>query len=114
LLEGMVAAPDQRIADLPLIGEEERQQLLFDWNAAPIGVRSQESEGATHASPVLRRESSDSWLLACESSCVHELFAAQAARTPDAIALVFDDHRPPTTDHRPTIRTQHATRNTQH
>ena len=32
LLEGMVADPGQRLADLPLLTQAERQQLLVAWN----------------------------------------------------------------------------------
>ena len=68
LLAGIAADPTQRLADLPLLTAAERQQLLIDWNATGAGVG-----GAT-----------------AEASCLHELFEAQAARTPDAIALIFD------------------------
>src|SRR5438093_11183767 len=33
LLEGIVANPDQRIADLPILIEAEKRQLLVEWNA---------------------------------------------------------------------------------
>src|SRR5205085_8624558 len=39
---------------------------------------------------------SESWPPDSDSWCIHELFAVQAARTPDAVALVFD--RPATND----------------
>src|SRR6266545_1199599 len=62
LLEGVVADSGARLSALPLLGPGERQQLLHEWSdAAPVGV------GTTP---------------------VHELFAAQAARRPDAVALV--------------------------
>src|SRR5207253_4193324 len=32
LLEGIVADPDQRISDLPILTEAERHQLLVEWN----------------------------------------------------------------------------------
>jgi acyl-CoA synthetase (AMP-forming)/AMP-acid ligase II len=32
MLEGIVADPEQRLADLPLLTQAERDQLLFDWN----------------------------------------------------------------------------------
>ena len=32
LLEAMVADPEQRLSDLPLLTEAERQQLLVEWN----------------------------------------------------------------------------------
>ncbi|HEY9420021.1 MAG TPA: amino acid adenylation domain-containing protein, partial [Thermoanaerobaculia bacterium] len=61
LLAAAVADPYRPLADLPLLAEAERHQLL-EWN---------ESEP-----PVV-------------AGCLHELFEAQAARTPGATALVF-------------------------
>jgi amino acid adenylation domain-containing protein len=66
LLQAIVADPEQRIATLPLLTAAERQ-LLRDWNAT-----------ATPSLP---------------DRCVHELFAAQAARTPEATAVVFQEQR---------------------
>src|SRR4051812_25277315 len=63
----MVAAPDARADDLPLLTPPERQQLLGTWNQAEADY------------PV--------------EHCLHEQFAAQAARTPEAIALVCGDER---------------------
>jgi amino acid adenylation domain-containing protein len=64
-LKSMVADPQARHESQSLLSAEEARQLLIEWN-----------ETAT-AYPV--------------DMCVHELFAAQAAQTPDAVALVFDD-----------------------
>ncbi len=62
LLEGVVADPGARLSALPLLGAVERQHLLREWSdAAPVGGRI---------------------------TPVHELFAAEAARRPDAVALV--------------------------
>jgi amino acid adenylation domain-containing protein len=61
LLQGIVVNPEQRLLDLPLLADEERQQLLARWN----DTRS--------AYP--------------KNLCVQQLFAAQAARSPDAIAI---------------------------
>jgi amino acid adenylation domain-containing protein len=62
LLAGVVADSGSRLSALSLLGAVERQQLLREWSdAAPV------AGGATP---------------------VHELFAAQAARRPDAVALV--------------------------
>ena len=74
LLEAMIVGPARRLADLTLLTAAERQQLLVDWNDTSVGVRGQ-------GSGVIGR---------IADACVHELFAAQAARTPDAIALVFN------------------------
>jgi amino acid adenylation domain-containing protein len=65
LLRGAVAAPDCRLSDLPLLSEGERRQLLVEWNATAADYPS--------------------------DRCVHDLFAEQAARTPDAVALVYED-----------------------
>jgi amino acid adenylation domain-containing protein len=64
LLEGIAAAPEQRISALPLLTAAEREQLLLNWNET-----HQEFEGAT---------------------CLHEGFEAQVERTPEAIAVVFE------------------------
>ena len=66
LLEGMVAGPQASVGSLPLLSVEE-ERILRGWSA-PV-----------RTSP--------------PDCCVHELFAAQAAHTPDAIALVFGDER---------------------
>lgn len=67
LLEGIVADPDCRIADLPLLTAAEHHQLLVTWNNTrvdyPMDVR------------------------------LHEFFEAQVRRTPDATALVFEDQQ---------------------
>jgi amino acid adenylation domain-containing protein len=67
LLGGIAADPGRRLSRLPLLGEAERRQVLADWN--PAGA----------APPVER--------------CLHELFEAQAARTPAAVAVVHGDER---------------------
>jgi amino acid adenylation domain-containing protein/non-ribosomal peptide synthase protein (TIGR01720 family) len=89
LLAGIVAAPDQRLAELPLLSEPERRQLLVEWNDTIAGVRGQRSG--------VRSDPSDFWPLNAESQCLHQLFEAQAAHTPDAVALVFDDRDKQTT-----------------
>src|SRR5205085_8281334 len=71
LLEGIAADPQQPAAALPLTTAAERRQLLLAWNTTRgqgSGVRGQRSD----------------------SRCIHEQFAAQAARRPDAVAVVFD------------------------
>ncbi|MFP2934995.1 AMP-binding protein, partial [Pyxidicoccus sp. 3LG] len=61
LLGTVLASPDTRLGELSLLSAAERQQVLVDWNATG-------SE--------FPRETS-----------VHQLFSAQAVRTPDAIAV---------------------------
>ena len=67
LLEGIDAAPEQCISALPLLTEPERHRTLVEWNDTAV------------QSP--------------DNICLHELFEAQAARTPEAIAVVFKDER---------------------
>jgi amino acid adenylation domain-containing protein len=65
LLEGIVANPQARIADLPLLSQAERHQLLVEWNN-------------THADYP-------------KDQCIHQLFEAQVERNSNAIALIFED-----------------------
>ena len=61
-LRSLVADPDQSLCELDILPPAERQQLLVDWNDT--------------ATPL-------------PETCVHQLFEAQAAATPDATAVVF-------------------------
>ncbi|MGM3306997.1 amino acid adenylation domain-containing protein [Anabaena sp. WFMT] len=65
LVLGIVNDPEQRIGELPLLTISEQHQLLVEWN-----------DTQTDYPPDL---------------CFHELFAAQVAQTPDAVAVVFGD-----------------------
>ena len=67
MLEGIVADPDQRLSELPLLTEAERHQLLVEWNDTEVEYP--------------------------RDKCVHELFEEQVERTPDAIAVVFEDQQ---------------------
>ncbi|MFB2983014.1 amino acid adenylation domain-containing protein [Microseira sp. BLCC-F43] len=64
LLEGIVANLEQPIGQLPLLTEAERHQLLVEWNN-------------THRDYP-------------KDKCIHQLFEEQAERTPDAVAVVFE------------------------
>ncbi len=67
LLRGAVQSLDQPVSLLPLLTQEERQQLLIDWNRTSTPYPNTE--------------------------CIHERFAAQAEATPDAVAVVYLDQR---------------------
>jgi amino acid adenylation domain-containing protein len=67
LLEGIVAAPERRVSELPLLSAAERHRQVVEWNAMAAEYPREK--------------------------CVHELFAGQAARAPEAIAVVFDDRQ---------------------
>ncbi len=63
LLEGIVAAPQQRIAELPLLPLHEYTQLLTTWNMTAADY---------------------------PRCCVYELFEQQALHTPTAVAAIFE------------------------
>ncbi len=58
--------PATQISRLAILSEQERRQILFEWNATDQP---------------------------CPQGCVHELFEKQAARTPEAVALIDGDWR---------------------
>jgi amino acid adenylation domain-containing protein len=64
LLDALASEPSRAVAELPLLGPEERRRVVSEWNdtARPLPTEA----------------------------LIHELIAAQAARTPDAVALVFE------------------------
>jgi amino acid adenylation domain-containing protein len=66
LLDAVGRDREQRLSQLPILTAEERQTMLADWNAT--------------RSPYDRR-------------CLHQLFADQAARSPEAIAVVSEQER---------------------
>ncbi|HEX8274724.1 MAG TPA: amino acid adenylation domain-containing protein, partial [Longimicrobiaceae bacterium] len=67
LLDGLARAPGRRVAELPLLDDAERRQLVEEWSGVP-GARSPERT-------------------------MHALVAAHAARAPDAAALVWGGER---------------------
>ncbi|MBD2002946.1 MULTISPECIES: non-ribosomal peptide synthetase [Cyanophyceae] len=66
LLAGMATNPQQRLCDLPLLTEAEVHQQLVEWNNQKADYPKE---------------------------CLHQLFEAQVERTPDAIAVVFEDEK---------------------
>ncbi|HEU4887121.1 MAG TPA: amino acid adenylation domain-containing protein, partial [Thermoanaerobaculia bacterium] len=64
LLEAIVANPEERVSRYELLSEEERRQLLVEWNRHDLPYP--------------------------EDLTLHGLFEAQAKRTPDAVAIVFE------------------------
>ncbi|WP_375511404.1 amino acid adenylation domain-containing protein [uncultured Nostoc sp.] len=67
LLEGILANPEQRISELPLLTPAERQQLLVEWNNTETDYPKQ--------------------------ACIHQLIEAQVESTPDAVAVVFGNEQ---------------------
>jgi amino acid adenylation domain-containing protein len=67
LLENLVADPGKQLLDWNYLSAEERHQILVEWNNTPSDYP--------------------------KDKCIHQLFEAQVARTPDSIALIFDERR---------------------
>lgn len=62
LLKSIIANPQQRLQDLQLLSEGQRQQILVKWNQTKQEYPQQQ--------------------------CIHQLFEAQVEKTPDAVAVV--------------------------
>jgi amino acid adenylation domain-containing protein len=67
LLGAMVADDRQKVDRLPMLPQEERQQLLYEWNATEVEYP--------------------------RDKCVHELFEEQVERRPGAAAVVYEDEQ---------------------
>ncbi|MEH2220998.1 MAG: amino acid adenylation domain-containing protein [Nostoc sp.] len=67
LLESIVTNPQQQISQLPLLTEVEQHQLLIEWNDTQVD-----------------------YLL---NKCIHQLFEEQVGRTPDAVAVVYENQQ---------------------
>ncbi|MTJ47693.1 non-ribosomal peptide synthetase/type I polyketide synthase [Dolichospermum sp. UHCC 0259] len=63
LLTNIIANPEKPISELPLLTENEQQQLLVAWNNTQIEYP--------------------------QNKCIHQLFEEQVERTPNAVAVVF-------------------------
>ncbi len=67
LLEGVVANPAMPMAELPVMTEAERHQVVVEWNDTKVEYP--------------------------KGQCIHQLFEAQVAQTPEAIAVVFEEEQ---------------------
>nr|MDZ8004741.1 amino acid adenylation domain-containing protein [Nostoc sp. DedSLP05]MDZ8101218.1 amino acid adenylation domain-containing protein [Nostoc sp. DedSLP01] len=67
MLEGIVANPEERLAQLPILTQVEQQQLLVKWNRTEADY--------------------------LQYKCIHQLFEEQVERTPNAVAVVCDDRQ---------------------
>ncbi|MEA5577739.1 amino acid adenylation domain-containing protein [Anabaena sp. UHCC 0451] len=67
LLEGIVANPDQVISKLPLLTASEQQQILVEWNQTKTEYP--------------------------QDKCIHQLFEEQVQKTPEAVAVVFENQQ---------------------
>ncbi|CAN2536701.1 Linear+gramicidin+synthase+subunit+B [Methylocapsa aurea] len=64
LLDGIARDPDRRIGELDILPQDERHRLLVEWNDTATDYP--------------------------QDRLLHELFEAQAARAPEAVALVYE------------------------
>ena len=67
ILKGMMATPATPITHLPILTSTETHTLLTEWNQTQVEYP--------------------------QDKCIHELFEEQVERTPDAIALIFQDQQ---------------------
>ncbi|HEX5876135.1 MAG TPA: non-ribosomal peptide synthase/polyketide synthase, partial [Pyrinomonadaceae bacterium] len=67
MLRGIVQQPDCRISELPLLKRDEEQQLVVEWNQTAADFS--------------------------RTSCIHNFFYEQAAKTPDEVALICGQER---------------------
>ena len=67
LLKDIATDSDKSIAEIEILSESEKKQILYDWN--------------------------DTLVPFPEDKCIHELFEEQVERTPDKIAVVFEEKK---------------------
>jgi amino acid adenylation domain-containing protein/non-ribosomal peptide synthase protein (TIGR01720 family) len=67
LLKGIAAQPRTAVSALPMLGEAEYRLVTKEWNDTKADYPS--------------------------DKCIHDLFAEQAARNPDSVAVIYQDQR---------------------
>ncbi|MFL9462640.1 amino acid adenylation domain-containing protein [Scytonema tolypothrichoides VB-61278_2] len=67
LLQGLVANPNQKLSCIPLLSAAEQNQILSEWNKTQANYP--------------------------QDLCLHTLFEQQVQKTPNAVAVVFEDQR---------------------
>ncbi len=67
LLQSIVVDPQKPVSTYSLLSESERKQLLVDWNQTQTDYSRE--------------------------LCIHDLIQEQVKRTPDAIAVQFEEER---------------------
>ena len=64
LLKGIVKNPQQKVGELPLLTDPEKQQILVEWNQTQVPYQ--------------------------DHQCIHQLFEEQVAKNPDAVAVIYE------------------------
>jgi amino acid adenylation domain-containing protein len=67
MLQALISDASVRLRDLPLLTEAERHQILVEWNDTKKAYPS--------------------------DKCIHQLFEEQVEKTPEAVAVVFEDQQ---------------------
>jgi non-ribosomal peptide synthetase component F len=67
LLAGIVANPEQRLSDLPILTAIEQSKLLVEWNQTQQDYP--------------------------QNLCIHQLFEVQVEQTPDVVAVIFKEEQ---------------------
>ena len=67
LLESIITNPEEKVTKLPLLTEREEHKMLVEWN----------NTAAEYP----------------KDKCIHELFEEQVERTPDAVAVVYEEEQ---------------------
>ncbi|HAX77734.1 MAG TPA: hypothetical protein DCY88_18325 [Cyanobacteria bacterium UBA11372] len=67
LLAGIIGNPEQCLAQIPLLTARERDQILTEWNQTEADYP--------------------------KNKCIHQLFEEQVEKTPDAVAVVFEQQQ---------------------
>ena len=65
LLSAIMTNPEVKISHLPILTEKEKHQLLVEWNDTQVDYP--------------------------QDKCIHQLFEDQVEKTPDAIAVIYED-----------------------
>jgi natural product biosynthesis luciferase-like monooxygenase protein len=67
LVEGIITHPEQHLFELPLLSEAEQHQSLVEWNNTQVDYP--------------------------QDKCIHQLFEVQTERTPEAVAVIFENEQ---------------------
>ena len=67
IIRQIISAPDTTVEQLDILTESEKQKAIYDFNDTAVDYP--------------------------RDKCVHDLFSEQAAKTPDKVALIFEDEQ---------------------